>query len=82
MAESYYKIELNAFKPHVLIAPWFPSGAAIFVKNARKRLLEIITLEVRYNQLNMKWQYNNNDVRSKNVLQICPSTRRTLTTFN
>lgn len=45
-AKSYYDIEMNAFKPYVLIAPWFPSAAAKRVKNARKRLVEIISNEV------------------------------------
>lgn len=45
-ATCYYNIEMNAFKPLSLLAPWLPTKANILVKRSRQRLIDIITEEV------------------------------------
>lgn len=48
-ARSYYDIEMNAFNPLPLIAPWLPIASNRIVQNSRKRLLAILSSEVSTN---------------------------------
>jgi hypothetical protein len=52
-ARSYYDIEMNAFNPLPLIAPWLPIASNKIVQNSRKRLLAILASEARYKFLSI-----------------------------
>jgi sterol 14-demethylase len=65
-ATCYYNIEMNAFKPLSLLAPWLPTAANKLVKRSRQRLIDIVKEEANKRLAN-KEKYR----RNMDFLQFC-----------
>eukprot|EP00029_Vermamoeba_vermiformis_P012270 TRINITY_DN7083_c0_g1_i1.p1 TRINITY_DN7083_c0_g1~~TRINITY_DN7083_c0_g1_i1.p1 ORF type:complete len:470 (-),score=96.83 TRINITY_DN7083_c0_g1_i1:55-1464(-) len=66
-ARAYYNIELNAFKPLSLVAPWIPTASNRLVKNSRKRLVDIIAEETESRMANKEEYKDNMDYLQTNL---------------